>query len=216
MTEQNPDRFLGASGDQQPDGETQIDQPGLTDSAVASQLQTVLDLDQILSAARSVERTVYICLNGPLLAEYGEVIAQLADVLDADGNVVGDEEDQDSFLGLVNQAKQLATRERTLHKQIVRERVPFRFRALPSDEWEQLLKTHRDNQGNVKDQSKLEDAVIARSAASPSIDAAGMTRLRGAVNQAQLVALWNGAWYVNTRDGVDIPFSPNSSLVLKQ
>jgi hypothetical protein len=88
--------------------------------------------------------------------------------------------------------------------------VNFKFRALPSDEFDEFDDSQRTGSDKrLKDPRKYEDELIAKCAINPVMDVAGVKRLRKEFGNAQVTALFNAAFYVNKADGLDVPKSPS-------
>lgn len=201
--------------DQTPENPQLPDALNPASAGIAEQLETMLDLDTMLSSARLVERRETICLRGDLAHEYEATIEELATLVDSDGNVVT--EDGDASLADGARAEELRDQAAALKRQMAKATYTVLFRAMDSDEWEAFEKSHRDGNGRLKKPRAYENELVARCSANLPLTAETVdAKLRKKVNQAQFVKLFNAAYYVNTQDGLDVPKSPSFSLAPRQ
>jgi hypothetical protein len=180
---------------------------GADQDVVKKQIDTILDLDTILSSARMVERTTRFCIDGELQAEYDAALAELEALVDLDGNPVDEE---DATLGEESKLAAAQAKVNGLRERMKPRTLAVRWRALPSDEWEAFDKSHKTSAGAYKDRTKFENELMAKCAVEPPISPADVeTKLRKKLNQAQFVKLFNDAFFVNNMDGIDVPKLPS-------
>lgn len=186
-------------------GDTPFGNPNST--TPTPRLEELLDLDEVMSSARLVERTARICLRGDLEAEYHEVLDELAQLVDADGKVLAEEEDQ--ALADTDRAQELADRSRELRAEMQQATRRIRFRAMNDEDWRLFEATHRDAKtGDPKDPEKYNDEIIAACAISPTMTVAQVRGLRSKLGRPQIVAMANAAFWACTTGGLDVPKSP--------
>ena len=195
--------------DDQTLSDTSPDKPAAALSGLAdAAMETILSLDEIMSSARLVERTVRICIRGDLEAEYEQTVNELGTLVDANGEVLtkGDQALSDG-----SRAQELAGRVQDLEAQMKAASRTVRFRAMPDDDWRAFLKTHEDAAGKVKDYDAFNEQIIARCAISPTLTVEGVRAMRKKLTPTQMTALANGAYWACTTGGVDVPKSPSFS-----
>lgn len=174
---------------------------------VKAQIETILDLDEVLSSARRVERTAYINLRADLEARYNQVLADLAALVDADGQLVN--ENPDSSLAEASQAADLREEATELRREMKAATRAVKFRAMDSDAWEEFEASHRGKNGELKNQRAYENALVAACAIAPTLTVDGFEKLRKQLGQSQIVKLYNEAYYCNAKGGLDVPKSPS-------
>lgn len=204
MTDQTPESTDG------PESQDPGIFAGPDHAAAKAAVDTILTLDEILSAATTVTRTVRLCMRPDLAAEYEGILKELRTLVDGEGNPIND--DGDEALNSASRATELQARGLELLPQIRAAEVPFRFDAMPPDEWDAFEKTHRTGSDNhLKDEKAYEEQLIAKCAVAPAIDVPGVRKLRAhkSFNKARINTLFNAAYFVNTADGIDVPKSPS-------
>lgn len=173
------------------------------------QINTILDLDTILSSARLIERYEEVCVRGDLVREHDDVIRELSRLVDLDGNLVS-EDDGDASLADGAKVEQLQQRAEELREEMKPATLGILFRAMASDEWEAFDKSHKNGSGNYKDRPRFEHELIAKCAVRPEMTPADVAgKLRKNLSQGQFVKLFNAAFYVNVQDGLDVPKLPS-------
>lgn len=171
-------------------------------------VDTILTLDEVMNSARLVERTARICLRGDLVAELNEHLQRLAQLVDADGNVLADGDDA---LAAKSEAAERMGKIARVRREMTGAMRAVRFRAMPDDEWRVFERTHRDGDGKIKDNEDYHNKLIARCAIAPTLSEADVKTMRSRLGHTQMVTLGNEAYLACTTGGLDIPKSPNFS-----
>lgn len=174
----------------------------------APQPETVLDLDEVMSQARRVEKVARICLRGDLQAEFDQLSEDLRDLVDADGRVLSEGE---AALSDGVRAQEIQARLTQLKAEMKQAMRTIRFRALPEDEWEQFRKSHLGADGNVRDLDRFNTELMAKTAIAPTLTVDGILKLRGTLAAPQITTMANAAYLACVTGGVDIPKSPSYS-----
>lgn len=177
----------------------------LSDEAVGSRLDVVLDLEQILSAAHLPEDSVRICMDGKLQARHDAVEAELMTMVDSEGKVLADDDAGEPSLADTARAQELNSELIALKRDMRSKTFTFTFRAMPTDEWEAWEKAHRDSQGRPKNQRAYENELISQCAVSPPLSVEDVDKkLRPKLNFGRFVRLFNAAYNVNRVEGLDL------------
>ena len=166
----------------------------------------------IIAKATPAERTVYLYLNGRLLAVRDQLEAELDEHARLE-RARAREAPEDRSLVDVDPLE--TTREQLLAvlQELRASRVPFTFRALPMSRWDALRKKH-EVEGGKLDLDAVAVPLVAAASCEPAMNEAEVAALFEQLNNSQRQALFECAWQVNT-GAVDVPFSPASSAVQK-
>jgi hypothetical protein len=218
MSEQPTDHQDPTDSSQLPEAFTHGDVP----DALKQQVETIMDLDQLLDSARLVERTETVCVAGDLLQAYDQRIQEMAGLVDAEGNL---REQEDASLADAARVEELHREVDDIRGQMDAKSMLVKFRAMPSDEWEKFDQAHRHSGGERS--AEEPDPVRARPHRRvPHRDplpqggrreghrrrmtaAEVEAKLRKRLTQGQFVKLYNAAYFCNTADGVDVPKLPS-------
>jgi predicted phage tail protein len=177
----------------------------LVDELGRENIQSFLDLDEVLSAARRVERVGRICLRGDLESELGDVLGELSTLVDDQGEPVENE----TTMAEVSKIPALQARAAELRRQMKEAERSIRFCAMSSDEWDTFEASHRTGgRGEVKDITAYKIALIAACAVEPTMSVDQVKALRGKLGGHQVDALFNAAYAANTAGGIDVPKLP--------
>lgn len=165
----------------------------------------------LLAAAKLPERTVPVCLQGDLVAEFESLDRALAEA---------ERKNPDSLEG--NGTGPILDRMESLRTQMQEHTHEFRLRALPKPKFRALIAAHpprRNEDGDSilpadsfmgLDTSTFWDALIRACIVDPELDNATWTELENVLTDRQYEVLSDAAWGLNRGD-VDIPFSLNAS-----
>lgn len=188
-----------------------------------------MDFAEKLKRAKLPERTVTLCLNGDLQAEFEQADAVLS------GLVENPPDSLDTGTDAARERVEFITEQMREASQV------FRFRALPPPDWDALLAEHPPRQGEdgepVKDDAvgvntaTFYDAVIRTCCVDPvptdeqwryllgdnparaeELKAEGKPVEKGVLSSRQFGQLADAAWRVN-RSAVDVPFSRAVSVL---
>jgi hypothetical protein len=183
--------------------------PAATEPPAVSIVDTILNLDELLSAdVRRAEKTARFCAKPWLEAEIDELIYELESLTDELGNPLQGQEEA---------AVEVATRIQAKQAEYGAAFVSVRMGQLPSDDWKAFDGKWRDvRQSGPPFPNEFYDALIEVSALRPKITAAQAGQLRTKLGDPQMDELASKAWAVNTESGVSIPKSPLSSHVLRR
>lgn len=202
--------------DQTPEPDEQSADAGIfgtvTQAALKQQIDTILDLDTILSSATVITRTVPMCMRPDLVARYDKVIEELASLVDGDGNPVN-ADGAEIALDESSRANELQDEARELMAEMRKFTVEWKFESMPPDEWEEFDASHRTGSDkHLKNERKYVSEIIEKCAVSPKIgpgDVDAKLRKHKAFNEARITMLFNAAFYVNKADGLDVPKLPS-------
>lgn len=163
--------------------------------------------EDVLAAAKPVERSVTVCLAGDLNVQVEEMERELSSEMKKPTTSLGGNPRERELAELIE-----ATRE-----EMAEHEVTFTFRALPAKKWSDLMAAHPGRAG--KDEAFNLDtfptALLAACAVEPSLTEAQADQLGDVLNNAQYGALFDCAWQANQRE-LDIPFSVLASRVLRE
>lgn len=175
---------------------------------ITPHVETVLDLDEVMSQARRVERTAHICLRSDLTAELEDLVEQLGNLVDADGNVVAT---GDQALSDAGDAAALNERIQAVQAEMAKSMRTIRFRAMADDAWQPFDKRHRDTNGDIRDTELYYNELIAACAIAPTMTVDQVKALRGSLGPTQIIEMGNAAYIACSTGGVDVPKLPFSS-----
>jgi hypothetical protein len=174
---------------------------------------TQTKIKQLLRDAKLPERSVPVCLQADLVAEFETAERDLAE---AQRNT------RDS-LAAGTKVRELSERIEALRARMLEHTIDFRLRAMPRPQWRKLLAEHppRKNtaDGSVVDDDILLginsetffDALLHASVVEPELDDEDWSLLLDEkLTDAQWGTLTNAAWSLNRKD-VDVPFSSAAS-----
>lgn len=174
-------------------------------------VDTILNLDELLSGdIRRAEKVIRICTRPDLEGDIDELEAELAGLVDVNGNPIDTEE----ALGGGRSAGTVAMEIRELQRQMAASMRSIRVRQMPEKEWAVFRETHLKGDDDISDD--VWDLMIAASAIAPAMTVEQVQGLRAAVGHPQVDKIATGVWNVNTKSGVSIPKSLTSSVVLKR
>lgn len=186
------------------------------DPPTVSIVDTILDLDELMSAdVRRAERTARFCTKPWLEAEIDELLYELEQVTDGQGNPLPAPE---SAVGeQLRTAQVVALEIQTLQAEMGAAFRSVRMGQLPSDDWQEFRAKWRQ----VLDKgapypNDFYDDLIGEASLRPKITPEQSAVLRTKLGDPQMDELASKAWAVNTESGVSIPKSPLSSHVLRR
>jgi hypothetical protein len=174
----------------------------------APQPETVLDLDEVMSQARRVEKVARICLRGDLQAEFDQLAEDLGDLVDADGRVLAE---GDSALSDGARAQEIQARLTELKAEMKSAMRTIRFRALPEDDWERFRKSHLGADDTIRDLDRFNTELMAKTAVAPTLTVEAILQLRSTLGAPQITTMSNAAYLACVTGGVDVPKSPSYS-----
>lgn len=163
------------------------------------------DIEALLKKAKPRETTVAVFLAGDVVAEIERLERQLAEA--SDGPWKADS------LAATDPTKAIAEKIAAARKRLKASEAEFRFRALPDDQWSDLLAAHPGKEDQLFDPGTFPRALIAACCVDPVMTAEQVDRLFGVLNQAQRNEVFDGAYGVNT-EGTSVPFSVTASAIL--
>lgn len=188
-------------------------EPAAETDALGSIVDTILDLDQLLSAdVRRAEDTYRLYRRPDLQAEITALEEQLDAMTDALGNPI----EADVGLGEGAGAHTIALRIQELRRQYMAASGLVRLRQMDGDEWEAFKIKWKTEIATGDMSLKLANALVAATVVEPSLSVTNVIKLRQLYGATQTDELAKACWRVNTQEGVSVPKSPLSSHVLKQ
>jgi hypothetical protein len=177
----------------------------------------MLTLEELLTEARLPEDYARICLRADLEAELTLIDTELASLVDAEGNLVDDDDERD--LGdagsAAARAQALADRRRTTAAEMAKSVRFVRFRGLSAAASAAFDEEHAvKDTSNARKVAEFNDKLVAATAVNPTITVEQMAQYRDHLGPRSIAQLTRIAQKVCTRGGVDVPKSPVSSLSL--
>jgi hypothetical protein len=167
----------------------------------------VTSIEDVLAAARPVERVVRVCLRGDLLAEWDRLEAQLQ-AARASG-VQGSLAAPAPSVGIARHMEDLA-------EQIADAGQEFRVRGLNSKGMSDLIAAHPPVHGEKSawNPDTFVPALLAACVVDPQMTVEQATALLAVLNRDQTNVLFGAAWDAST-GAVDVPFSDAVSEILR-
>lgn len=165
------------------------------------------DIESIIARVKRPEKSVPLCLDGDLVAEYERLETTLVDAVPA------------ASLGDDNSAEAIVEQMRVLHERMVERRAWFHFRGLDDRPWSDLKAQLPVQQpGQSKEDHEAEYhlwkcSLVSASCYEPVMSAEQADRLFRTLTDEQRDALFAAAWGVNVTRGKTIPFSETASAV---
>lgn len=174
---------------------------------------SVLDLDELMSAGRRAERTARFCIDGAAYARLLEIDEEI-EALDRQPGYA--DPDDEPMAG--DELSRLVAERREVLPTVQAAMRTVRVRALPDEEWRALLRRYDHDKSPQKALSndRFWDEMVTKCAIAPTLDAAAVAKLRSTLALAQLDQLHGACWQANTADGVDIPKSPGFLREMKR
>lgn len=178
-----------------------------------------LDLDEVLSSARRHRTAAHICLRADLQAEYDDLLAELAAMVDAQGQLLPrDPEATLDDAGTAALAQEKADRVTAIRREMNAAMRRVEFEGMPEDKWRPWYERHYPQKAITEANLKgldvnqvlkgFNDLLIAEVAVAPKLTVDEVLKLRSVLGPTQINELANKAWEACTSGGVDIPKSP--------
>lgn len=169
-----------------------------------------LTIDEILARAKTPERTARICLRADLQAEYDELVAELTDLVDAEGRVMVDDEATIGETSPAQRATEIEERLRLLRTEMAENTWAVRFRGLTTDELALFNREHEPK--GDQDWTEYNTHLVAACAVKPVLSVDDVRKLRKTLGSRAMGQLVTSATWVCTQGGVDVPKSSPFSL----
>lgn len=172
-------------------------------------------IEEILASAKLPEKRARVCLAANLQAEHDDLVAQLAAMVNTQGELI---EDPEASMGEIS----AAARAQALNDRLaaVRQRMQSSmwfplFRGLSTEDLAVFNKRHlpKSDDGDMTDYNV---EIVAACAAEPTMAVADVRALRKKLGARAMQELVNTAHEVCARGGVDVPKLPVSLLNLTQ
>lgn len=170
-----------------------------------------LTVEQMLESARRPRRVAKICLRGDIEAEYLELLDELGDLVDAEGQILSDDPSMEEAGKVADLRDQIAAK----HAEMRANTGQVLLEAMADEDWEIFDKKHRGPDGSVKDRGAWQAEMVAACAIKPTISVQEFTELRKKLGPTSIAELANKAYSANTTGGVDIPKLPSFSVAPK-
>lgn len=182
----------------------------------ASIVDTILDLDDLLSAqVRRAEKTVPIYTRADLEGRIDELDEELSNLVDDTGKSLPDRVMDQRNPG------DIAAEIQDLRRQYAASRVNITVRQMPSDDWDEFRRIHKDAIAKVGTSEEAGDEfwnllIAATMVAKKPVTPDQVAAMRKKFGPPQIDLVGKAAWWVCTQAGVSVPFSQTSSAVLRQ
>lgn len=193
-----------SGGDTTPTGHTHTADP------IALVKPKRFTIDEVLSSARRIERTATICLAGDLQAEWDALVAELATLVTATGELI--EEDSDESLSEVSgraRVAQINDRLPALRRGMAEKMWRVRFQGMSSDEWATFVKKNLPDRDGA-DRTPFYNLLLAETAIEPELTLEQVRELRKVLTQRSMNELVSKAWEACSEGGIDVPKLPLS------
>jgi hypothetical protein len=216
MTDPRDESLAGADDqhtghDEHVHGDTPFGNP----NGVAVKTPTIkyLSLDEVLTSAKRTRTIAHICMRADLQAEYDDLVAELATLVDHEGRLLATAEEALGEEGGAARAQEIDQRMRQLRLEMNQAMRQVEFEGMPEDKWRpwyntnfphQRVKTARSS-GQEPDISDFNNKLIAETAVSPTFTEQDVAKLRTVLTTPQMSLLANKAWAACTTGGVDVP-----------
>lgn len=169
-------------------------------------------IDDVLAEAQLPRHEVPICLRGDLIATWQDLERRFKHA-----NQASDDDDTIAS-ATAPEAIDLARQMEAVQAQMRAATRVFLVSAIPSSEWQQLLKAHppaNDEEAQVADfnRATFPVAAAAKCCVRPAMSVAQAGRLVDTIADGEWTKLFSHIWMLNT-GGVDVPFSSAASAVL--
>lgn len=188
-------------------GDTPFGNPNGSTPAAAPVMK-YLSLDEVLTSAKRHRTAAHICLRADLQAEYDEILAELASMVDSEGNLLPREKDASLNDGdLAGLAQEKSDRLVEIRREMNAAMRRVEFEGMAEDKWRPWYDKHYPK-GKDPDLTDFNNLLIAEVAVNPTLTVAEIVQLRSVLGAPQITQLANKAWIACTRGGVDIPKSP--------
>lgn len=187
---------------------TAPDTAGLAEAAVAA--AAPMSVGDVLAAARLPEKRARICTRGDLIAEYDDVVDELASLLDINGEV---KDDPDASVGdesKIGRAQRLNARSDEIRTEMARHLWLPIFRGMSSDDLSTFNAEHYPKNDGA-DLKPYHELLVARCAIEPKISPEEAHQLRCKLPLPSWQELWRTASEVCT-GRIDIPKSLGFSV----
>lgn len=178
--------------------------PAFAPDVVGAITGEFLTVEQMLDSARRPRRVARICLRGDLEAEYLDLLDQLGDLVDMEGNLLA----EDASMEEAGQVAQLRDQAAAKHAEIRANTGSVLLEAMDGDAWEVFEKKHRGPDGKVKDVGLWQTEMISACAINPAMSTDQVDALRKKLGPTSVAELANKAYSANTSGGVDVPKLP--------
>lgn len=163
-------------------------------------------IDQVLEMAKTPEKRARVCLRGDLQAAYDERIAELATLVDAEGNLIADADAAVGDTSPEQRARELEDEAQDLRRQMADAMWLPLFRGLTSDDLA-LFNAAHSPKGDNPDMTEYNTQLIAATAVEPVLSVDQVRALRKKLGSRAMGELVGTANWVCSRGGVDIPKS---------
>lgn len=160
-----------------------------------------LSFEDILGMATPREAEAKVCMDGKLAGEAERLIAEL-DVLDRQGG--------SKSLADGGARAQLASELDEVRERMLAAEVTFRFRAMPSREYSDLIAAHPGAPGRAVDAVSVQPHLISGSSLEPRMTLEQVNQLLDKINEGERDKLFAAAWKANNAETV-IPSSRAAS-----
>jgi hypothetical protein len=184
--------------------------------AAAPPVRRMLSVEDVLQSVRLPEKHARICVRADLQAEHDEIVAELATLIDAHGELI--EDDGERAVGEASsrdRAQELGDRLTAVRRKMGESMWLPRFRGLSTDELAVFNRQHYPK-GENADLTEYNTKLVAECSLDPKMSVDEVKALRKKLGSRAFVALVQTAVEVCTRGGVDVPKSPTSLLNLTQ
>lgn len=215
MPEDNTDQPLAGAPEQQPGGTSASNGAAafVKPDPAARTADVELDVDELISAGKRVERTARFCIDGVAYARLLEIDEEIEALARQPGYTDPDDEPMAG-----DELSQLVAERREVLPTVQKAMRATRVRAMPDEEWRALLRRYDHDKSPQKalGNDRFWDELLTECAIAPTLDAAAVAKLRANLAMAQFNRLQEACWAANTADGVDLPKSPDFLREMKR
>lgn len=174
-----------------------------------------MTVDEVLASARRPERTARVCLRADLEDEHAQLVAELATLVNAQGEIIAEEEAAVGEITGEARAHQINDRLKALRAEMAQSMWFVRFRGMPSEDYDVFEKKYKPKTKDA-DFSEFHARLVAETAIEPTISYDQAVALRKEFGKRAMLELYNTAFTVCNTGGVDVPLLPASLQALTQ
>ncbi|WP_435744899.1 hypothetical protein [Nocardioides sp. SYSU DS0663] len=172
-----------------------------------------LTIEEVLASAKLPEKHARVCLRADLQARHDDLIAQLAAMVNAQGELIEDPEASAADVSAASRAQALNDELAAVRREMTSAMWFPLFRGLSTDELAVFNKRH-EPKGDGADMTDYNVQLVAACAVEPTMSVGDVKALRKKLGARAMRELTNTAHEVCARGGVDVPKLPASLLNL--
>lgn len=211
----NHDQTLGDTTPDTPPADGVFGNPNGPTADQPPVVRRQLTIEEVLASARLPEKHARVCLRADLQARHDDLVAQLAGMVNAQGELIEDPEASAADTSAASRAQALNDDLADVRREMAQAIWFPLFRGLSTDDLAVFNKRHRPK-GDNADMTDYNIELVAACAVEPTMTVDQVKALRTKLGSRAMQELINTAHEVCARGGVDVPKLPVSLLGLTQ